>query len=74
MDKNIYSNGLLAVKLGPFLDTGAIADPNPALGSHRWLYDTGAQLKLRVFSTTVAFSYGRDLRSGNNAFYVTLLP
>jgi hypothetical protein len=74
MDKNIYSNGLLAVKLGPFLDTGAISDPDPALGSHQWLYDTGAQLKLRVFSTTVAFSYGRDLRSGNNAFYVTLLP
>lgn len=74
MDKNIYSNGLLAVKIGPFLDTGAIADPNPALGSHQWLYDTGAQLKLRIFSTTVAFSYGRDLRSGNNAFYVTLLP
>lgn len=74
MDKNLYSNGLLAIKLGPFFDTGAIADPNPALGSHRWLYDTGAQLKFRVFSTTVAFSYGKDLRSGNNAFYVTLLP
>ncbi|HZB88280.1 MAG TPA: hypothetical protein VE291_06455 [Terracidiphilus sp.] len=73
-DKNLYSNGLLAIKLGPFFDTGAISDANPALGSHKWLYDTGAQLKLRVFSTTVAFSYGKDLRSGNNAFYVNLLP
>ena len=72
-DKNLYSNGLMALKIGPFLDTGAINDPGTTLGSHKWLYDLGAQVKLRVFSTTVAFSYGKDLRSGNNAFYVTLL-
>ena len=73
-DKNLYSNGLIALKLGPFLDTGAINDPGTALGSHKWLYDLGAQMKFRVFSTTVAFSYGKDLRSGNNAFYLRLLP
>jgi hypothetical protein len=74
VDKTVYSNGIMAVKLGPFVDLGAMADPGTALGSHKWLYDTGAQIKLRVFSTTVAFSYGKDLRSGNNAFYVRLLP
>lgn len=74
LDKNLYANGLMTVKLGPFVDTGAISDANPSLGSHKWLADTGAQVKLRVFATTVAFSYGKDLRSGNNAFYVTLLP
>lgn len=73
VDKNIYENGLLAFKLGPFLDTGKITDPNPALGSHTWLWDTGAQAKLRVFGTGVVFSYGKALRSGNNAFYLTLL-
>jgi hypothetical protein len=72
-DKNLYRNGLMTVKLGPFLDIGNIADPGTALGSHKWLFDTGAQVKLRVFSTTVAFSYGKDLRTGNNAYYVTLL-
>jgi tetratricopeptide (TPR) repeat protein len=71
-DKNLYSNGLITVKLGPLLDIGSIADPSTALGSHRWLFDTGAQVKLRVFSTTVAFSWGHDLRTGNNAFYVML--
>lgn len=74
IDKNLYSNGLMALKLGPFLDIGAIDDPGTSLGSHKWLYDTGAEIKFRVFSTTVAFSYGKDLRSGNNAFYLTLLP
>lgn len=74
MDKNLYGNGLLGVKAGPFVDTGAISDGNPELGSHKWLVDAGAQVKLRVFSVGIGFSYGRDMRSGNNAFYVTLLP
>ncbi len=71
-DKNIYGNGLATLKLGPFLDTGKITDPLPGLGSQRWLWDVGAQAKVRVLGTEVVFSYGKDLRSGNNAFYVTL--
>ena len=43
MDKNVYSNGLFTVKLGPFLDTGSIADASGLFGSQRWLWDTGAQ-------------------------------
>ena len=74
LDKNVWGNGLMAVAAGPFADGGAMADDNPALGSHKWLADVGGQVKLRVFSTRVAFSYGKDLRTGSNAFYVTLLP
>ena len=74
LDKNLYGNGIMTVKLGPFLDVGKITDPSTRLGSDKWLWDTGAQVKLRVFGDTVALSYGKDLRSGNNAFYVTLLP
>lgn len=76
-DKNVWGNGIVAVKLGPFFDTGEISDPASgqaaALGSHKWLSDIGVQAKLRVFGSGVVFSYGRDLRSGNNAFYVTML-
>jgi hypothetical protein len=71
-DKNLYSNGLMTVKLGPLLDIGTINDPSTDLGSQKWLFDAGAQVKVRVFATTVSFSYGKDLRSGNNAFYVRL--
>src|SRR5262249_36399301 len=46
-DKNLYGNGIVALKVGPFLDTGKITDPLPTLGSREWLCDTGAQIKLR---------------------------
>jgi tetratricopeptide (TPR) repeat protein len=74
VDKNIYSNGLLSIKLGPVFDIGKIGDSGTELGSHKWLFDLGAQVKVRVLSTTVAFSYGHDIRAGHNAFYVAPLP
>jgi tetratricopeptide (TPR) repeat protein len=74
IDKNIYGNGLITVKLGPFLDTGKITDPAQNLGSQKWLWDTGAQAKVRVLGVGVTFVYGRDLRTGNNAFYFTARP
>jgi len=74
MDKNIYSNGLFTVKLGPFLDNGGIADSSGLFGSQKWLWDTGAQCKLRVLgSITVVLIYGRDLRGARNIFYGTVV-
>jgi tetratricopeptide (TPR) repeat protein len=69
IDKNLYSNGLVALKVSPFLDTGNITRGSNALGSRNWLWDTGAQAKLRVLGVGVTFVYGKDLRTGNNAFY-----
>jgi len=71
-DKNLYRNGIFTVKLGPFLDVGKITDASAGLGSQKWLWDLGAQATVRVFGVGVAFSYGKDLRSGNNAFYVSM--
>jgi hypothetical protein len=71
IDKNIYGNGLVTVKLGPFLDTGKIAGGAGNLGSRKWQWDTGAQANLRVLGVGVTFVYGKDLRTGNNAFYFT---
>lgn len=73
LDKNVYSNGLVKVRLGPLLDIGRIADPGAQLGSHQWLVDAGAQVKLSVLGMGLVFSYGRDLRTGNNAYYLTAL-
>jgi hypothetical protein len=75
LDKNLYANGLVKISLGPLLDIGRIAGLSPAqggtaLGSQEWMFDTGAALKLRVLGMGLAFSYGRDLRNGNNAYYV----
>jgi hypothetical protein len=72
LDKNIYSNALIRLKLGPFLDSGKITDTSAGLGSQKWLWDMGVQAKVRMLGLGVAFSYGKDLRSGNNAFYVSM--
>jgi tetratricopeptide (TPR) repeat protein len=71
IDKNVYSNGLINLKLGPFLDNGKITDSSTGLSSQRWLWDLGVQVKVQVLGLGVAFSYAKDLRSGNNAFYVS---
>jgi len=74
MDKNIYRNGIFTIKLGPFLDSGAVADSSGLFGSERWLWDSGIQCKVQVLgSVTVLLSYGRDLRGGKGVFYGTVL-
>jgi hypothetical protein len=74
IDKRVYSNGIFTVKLGPFIDNGAIADSSGLFGSQKWLWDTGAQCKIRVLSSvTVVLIYGRDLRGAQNVFYGTAL-
>ncbi|MCU1254199.1 MAG: hypothetical protein JWM83_498 [Candidatus Angelobacter sp.] len=71
-DKHVYSNGILTVKLGPFLDWGKILDASLTLGPHKWLFDTGPQAKLNVLGVGVVLLYGKDLRTGNNAFYANV--
>jgi tetratricopeptide (TPR) repeat protein len=71
-DKNVYRNGLISVKLGPFLDTGKIGGAPAALSSPKWLWDTGIQCKVFVFGVGIGLSYGKDLRSGHNAFYTAV--
>jgi hypothetical protein len=72
VDKNVYSNGLFTVKLGPFVDTGEITDPSGLFGSREWLWDAGGQCKVRVLgNVTVVLIYGRDLRGGRKVFYPT---
>lgn len=70
IDKNIYGNGLFRLTLGPFVDTGKITDPSEALGTKKWLVDAGAQLKVRALGVRFALTYGKDLRTGRNAYYV----
>ena len=74
MDKNVYGNGLFAVKVGPFLDTGSIADSSGLFGSQRWQWDSGLQCKVRILGgITAVFSYGRNLRGGKGVLYGTVL-
>ncbi len=73
-DRHVFTNGYITAKLGPFLDVAKITDASPELGSRKWLFDTGAQAKLRVLGVGIVVYYGKDLRTGNNAFYTTVSP
>jgi tetratricopeptide (TPR) repeat protein len=70
IDKTVYSNGLLTLQASPFLDTGRIAARAPGFAPNQWLWDIGIQAKLRVLGVGVTFVYGKDLRTGNNTFYL----
>ena len=63
--RNFSPIPLLKIKIGPFLDTGW---SNNLLAANTWLWDTGIQARFQALGFEVALSYGRDLRSGNNAF------
>lgn len=72
LDKNVYEGGFFRVQVGPFFDTGAVADSSGLFGSQKWLFDTGLQAKVRVLgSVSVVLSYGRDLRNGKGLFFAT---
>jgi len=73
MNKIVYRAPFLALRVGPFLDTGQVYDPSEYFGSQKWMWDAGAQLKIRVLaSLEFVLGYGKDLRSGRNSFFTTV--
>ncbi len=74
LDKIVYTAPFMTFRLGPFLDTGKAYDPSGYFGSPKWMWDTGAQVKIRVLgSFEFVLGYGKDLRSGRNSFFTTVL-
>jgi tetratricopeptide (TPR) repeat protein len=76
-DKIIYSGGYLTAKVGPFLDMGKMTESFSSLLAQtatpqKWLFDTGAQAKFKILGVGVLMLYGKDLRTGNNAFYTSV--
>ena len=67
--RSVWSNGLISIKAGPLLDVAKASAPTTGLTRRQWLVDAGVEVKLSVLGTGVVLTYGRDLRSGNNAFY-----
>lgn len=72
--RRLYTNGLLTIHAGPLLDVGRMVTPNSDLSTQQWLFDAGVEARLTVLHTSVVFSYGRDLRTGANAFFGTAAP
>ncbi len=75
MDKTVYVNSLVTIKAGPLLDGGRIYGESQGFGSERWLVDPGVQCKVGILGALrLVISYGKDLRSGRNAFYTMVMP
>jgi hypothetical protein len=73
VDRTIYRNPLLGVRLGPFLDSGKAFDSSGLFGSGRWLWDAGLQGRVQLMGTlTLSLSYGRNLQTGESAFFTTI--
>ncbi len=71
INKNLIDTGLFRVRLAPFLDTGRPYDKTGDFGSGHWLWDTGARAKFSLLQRiTFVFTYGKDLRTGRNSYYV----
>jgi tetratricopeptide (TPR) repeat protein len=74
--RRIYGNGLLSIKAGPLADIARAGVPTSGLSSGlatgQWIFDVGVAAKLTVLGTSVVLTYGRDLRSGSNAFFGTI--
>jgi hypothetical protein len=72
IDKRIYQFPFLDLRLGPAVDTGRIYDKDHNFGSGVWLTDLSILFKARFrHNVAIIFSYGKDLQTGRNGFYVT---
>lgn len=73
IDKVVYHAPFVTFRIGPFVDTGKAYDPSPYFGSQKWMWDTGAQLKIRVLgSFEFVLGCGKDLRSGRNSYFTSV--
>ncbi len=72
--RRIFSNGLLSLKAGPLLDLARTGAPTSGLPQGGWIFDVGAEARFTVLGASVMLTYGRDLKSGNNAFFGTAAP
>ena len=72
LQRRFYSNGLLTIRAGPWLDMGRAYAPADSLSPRQWLVSAGAEARFTVLGTGVVLTYGHDLRSGTNAVYATV--
>ncbi len=73
LDKKVFRHRYGEIGIAPFLDSGKFFDSMPSLHPPYWLWDAGLILRLRSpWGFGINISYGRDLQSGHDAFYIML--
>ncbi|HVX66500.1 MAG TPA: hypothetical protein VHA11_07855, partial [Bryobacteraceae bacterium] len=73
IDKIVRQGGLYSVRIGPFFDTGRVGGASGMrFGYSGWMFDTGLRAELRIAGMArIVFTWGKDLRTGRNAWYAT---
>jgi tetratricopeptide (TPR) repeat protein len=69
--RNIYSNGFFNIQAGPLVDIGRMVAPTTGLSTSDWMVDAGAEARITVLGTPFILTWGRDMRTGSNAFFET---
>ena len=69
--RRVYDSGLFDVELGPLVDIGRMVAPTAGLSTSDWMVDAGAEARITVLGTKFILSWGRDMRTGNSAFFET---
>ncbi|MGH9562407.1 MAG: hypothetical protein ACRD3S_13220, partial [Terracidiphilus sp.] len=73
--KIAYDNPFVTASVGPFLDSGDAYDPSNYFGSHKWMWDSGLQTKIRVLGRAeIILGWGITLRSARSSFFATVSP
>jgi hypothetical protein len=73
IDRTLLEPPFFHLQVGPFFDTGWIADPSRLFGSRGWMQDAGAQAKITTIGGVKwTLVYGRDLRGGRGVFYTAV--
>ena len=60
--KVAYSNGLFALKIGPFVDAAKIMNSTYNYEGNKWLYDAGLQLRLSALGLVFPLRMGWQAR------------
>jgi hypothetical protein len=73
LDKIVHEGALYTIRVGPFFDTGRVWGPEGVrFGYDGWMFDVGLRAELRVAGwARVVFTWGKDLRTGRNAWYAS---
>jgi tetratricopeptide (TPR) repeat protein len=73
LDRKMWQLPMVRCTLGPFFDSGTIADPSREFGSNGYLYATGLEAKIgTVGGLQLLAVYGRNLRDGSGVFYTAV--
>jgi len=71
--QRLFRFPMFGIEAGPFIDTGIVSRAYGRLGSGGWLFDVGAESRVRVMNAfTLVVVCGRDTVNGSTVIYTAV--